>query len=238
MRLGLYKTLTEQPFSLMVSLPRNDLDLAQAAFEGGADIVKVHINVDHRASGNSFGTLRENEDFLSQLVAKASKRLTGIVVGDGVHKVTESDIERLKEIGIGFISLYAHDTPPWLLQNRVDKMIAISSEDPIDYGKGYKSLQIDALEASVIPGEEYGSPLTLRDIFLYERIVRLCERPVVVPTQRKVTTKDVSSLVAAGVKGLMIGAIVTGKEVDSLYKATRAFRTEIDRVIGGGTNEC
>lgn len=55
-------------FSLVVSLPSNKLELAQAALDGGAQAVKVHCNVWHRASGHTFGTYAENREFLRQLI--------------------------------------------------------------------------------------------------------------------------------------------------------------------------
>ena len=42
--------MDQRKFTLVVSLPSNDLELAKAALEGGADAVKVHCNVWHRAS--------------------------------------------------------------------------------------------------------------------------------------------------------------------------------------------
>ena len=43
-------------FTVVVSLPANDLDLARAALDAGAQAIKVHCNVWHRASGHTFGT--------------------------------------------------------------------------------------------------------------------------------------------------------------------------------------
>ena len=51
------KALNEAPGQLFVSLPANDIKLAETALASGADGLKVHINVGHRASGNRFGTL-------------------------------------------------------------------------------------------------------------------------------------------------------------------------------------
>ena len=56
--------MTDRKFVLVVSLPSNNLGLAKAALEGGADAVKVHCNVWHRASGHTFGTYEENKAFL------------------------------------------------------------------------------------------------------------------------------------------------------------------------------
>ena len=54
--------------------------------------------------------------------------------------------------------------------------------------------------------------------------------PVVVPTQRAILPEEVGALIQAGVKGLMIGAVVTGKEEASIAKAVAAFRKAIDEV--------
>ena len=46
------------PMTLIVSLPHNDAVLSQAAFEAGADAVKVHCNLVHNASGNDLAPSR------------------------------------------------------------------------------------------------------------------------------------------------------------------------------------
>ena len=60
--------MADRKFVLVVSLPSNNLELAKAALEGGADAVKVHCNVWHRASGHTFGTYEENKAFLKDLI--------------------------------------------------------------------------------------------------------------------------------------------------------------------------
>ena len=64
---------------LIVSLPRNDRDLARAAIDSGADLLKVHVNVHHRASGTAFGSLQEEMDRLNAILDLHVP--TGLVVG-------------------------------------------------------------------------------------------------------------------------------------------------------------
>ena len=73
--------LTDNRFSVIAALPRNDLALAEAALEGGAQAVKVHCNVWHRASGNTFGTFAENRTFLRELIALCGDVPVGLVPG-------------------------------------------------------------------------------------------------------------------------------------------------------------
>lgn len=88
----------------------------------------------------------------------------------------------------------------------------------------------DVLEASVIPGAEYGQPLSMRDLLKYQLIAQNVSVPVVVPTQRAIRTEDVAALVRTGVRGLMIGAVVTGREASTIARAVEAFRKAIDEV--------
>jgi hypothetical protein len=224
--------LERQAFSLVVSLPVNSLDAARAAIQGGADALKVHINVEHRASGNTFGTLAENEDMFRLLIREYQGPL-GVVPGDSVEKVSEKEVHALAELGFDYLSLYAHTAPPWVL-NRKDLgvMIACAHQISFDEIAGFSSLPLDVLEASVIPPEGYGQPLTVRDLLQYRVIADRVQQPVIVPTQRRIRESDLVNLMQTGVKGVMIGAIVTGTEPEDIYQATKRFRQTISDVCG------
>ena len=74
--------LNQKRPALIASLPGNRLDLAKAAVECGADVVKVHMNVQHRASGLHFGTFEEEKETLQEILSVA-KGPCGIVAHDG-----------------------------------------------------------------------------------------------------------------------------------------------------------
>ena len=63
MRKYLSQVLAERKMTLIMSMPVNEPEVMQAALDAGADVVKVHVNLLHRASGNSFGTLEETGTF-------------------------------------------------------------------------------------------------------------------------------------------------------------------------------
>ena len=91
--------LTDNRFSVIAALPRNDLALAEAALEGGAQAVKVHCNVWHRASGNTFGTFAENRTFLRELIALCGDVPVGLVPGGGDAYINEEERLELEEMG-------------------------------------------------------------------------------------------------------------------------------------------
>ena len=99
--------MTDRKFVLVVSLPSNNLGLAKAALEGGADAVKVHCNVWHRASGHTFGTYAENKEFLRDLIALCGDVPVGLVPGTSEAFITEAELRELEEMGLDFISAYS-----------------------------------------------------------------------------------------------------------------------------------
>ncbi|MFA9560348.1 hypothetical protein ACERII_23805 [Evansella sp. AB-rgal1] len=222
--------LSNNKMSLLVSLPANSMELAKAASEAGADVIKVHMNVEHRASGNLFGNLKENEEFFKELNDYFSG-ITGIVPGDSQEKVKQDEIVRLKELGFDFLSIYSHTAPAWLLEeNSLEKMIALSNHYTNYELHSFHTANIQVLEASVMNPDDYGKALTIKDILHYQYLLSQVNQPIVVPTQKKIARKDLKTLYKIGVHGLMIGAIVTGKSADQIYETTKAYKEEIERL--------
>jgi hypothetical protein len=121
--------MADQKFVLVVSLPANDLALAEAALDGGAHAVKVHCNVWHRASGHTFGTFSENKDFLKELVRLCGDVPVGLVPGTSEAFITESELRELEEMGLDFISAYSQHLPAFALDSRkITNAVAIGSD--------------------------------------------------------------------------------------------------------------
>ncbi len=220
-------------FHLLVSLPRNDVELARAALESGADGVKVHIGLHHHASGLLTGTLDEEADRIAEIVALGLP--VGIVPGAGDGLATHAEMLRLAELGVDFFDLYAEDMPAWMLcmdDCAMSVMVAFSSAcSPW----GLVERMADAsgptmIEASVMPHEAYGQPLTAADVSLSAEIAHRSGLPVIVPTQKSIRPDEVAALSDAGTAAALIGAIVTGTEVAGIVDATRRFRTAIDKL--------
>ncbi len=223
--------IEDNKFSLVVSLPANNLELARAALAGGAQAVKVHCNVWHRASGHTFGTYAENKDFLKDLIALCKDVPVGLVPGGADAFVSEEERLELERMGISFFSSYAHHLPCHMMDSKVlTKMAAIDytyNQNTLD---AVRRSAIDILECSVQSGENYGTPLNYADLLLYSDIVDKSGKPCLIPTQRNIKPSEVHHLYDAGCKAIMIGAIVMGKEPGpaEVQAATAAFREAID----------
>ncbi len=236
-RAGFLNLLNEQKMGLFVSLPQNDAALALAAIEGGADGLKVHINVSHAASGTHFGSLEDERDAIESIVAVASGRPVGIVPG-AEKMASQDDVRVLDGLGVDFCDAYAHQMPAWMLGMRADvdmaMIVAIGAEhdawhrSAVCGGQAGTLIGADGLEASIISHEGYGRPLDALDVAAYRQICSEAQMPVIVPTQRAILPEEAPLIAECGVAALLIGAIVTGKEAGRIREATRRFREAID----------
>lgn len=218
-------------FSLVVSLPANDLEMAKAALEGGAQALKVHCNVWHRASGHTFGSYKENRDFLRQLIGLAGDVPVGLVPGGEDAFVSAEERDELEAMGLDFFSAYSHHLPCFMMESKaLTKMVAIDYTYTQNTLDAVKLSPIEVLECSVQPGENYGTNLCYADILRYSDIAAKTQKPCLIPTQRKIRPDEVRHLYDAGCRAVMIGAIVMGKEpgADDVRAATAAFREAVE----------
>ena len=220
--------LQDKPMTLIMSLPRNDAALCRAAFEAGADVVKVHCNVQHRASKNGFGPLSSYAGIFQEMLAEA-KGPMGLVPGADAADVRR-DMEAASRLPFAFFSLYVHHVPPTLLGMPQALMAACAHDYTMEEAATLEAAGAKVLEASVVPPEGYGQALTLRDVIAYRRLCEATRLPVVVPTQRRIAPEDLPYLRDAGVRGIMIGAIVTGDDEEGIVRAVASFRAAVDRL--------
>jgi hypothetical protein len=215
----------ERPPLLIASLPRNDPALACAALQGGADVLKVHINLQHRASQTRIGSLVEERPALEAILELCRDRPVGIVPGT-LATLLPAELASLVEMGFSFLSLYLHDAPAGLLPptNRLERMLALSCNDPPELANTFDSLDMQVAELSIMAPDTYGQPLTVHDLARYTAIRRRTARPLVVPSQHRIPPEAVPDLVAIGIEGIMLGTIVCGDTPESWKNAFQQFR--------------
>ncbi|MEN6547364.1 MAG: hypothetical protein ABFE07_15110 [Armatimonadia bacterium] len=223
------------PPALLVSLPANDPDLARAARDGGAQGLKVHINIEHAAAKVRFGSLDDEATRIEEIASLGLP--VGIVPGDASRMAPPEDFRRLHELGLDFADLYLGAMPAWLLSALpLPLMAALGHEDmsrPDRLASVATLTSIGMIEASIIPHTEYGNPLSagdLADYTTFTRILGQADRPVIVPTQRHIVPDDLAALASTGIRALLIGAIVTGRTAADISAATRVYREALDQL--------
>ena len=217
-------------FALMVSLPKNDRKLAEAAVKAGAQCLKVHVNCHHYASDTRFGSWQEEKAVISEILSVMGDVPLGIVTGEATQP-SPQDLEEICHSGIDFWDLFCRYTPPEYMDlPKLGRMVAIDSGWEPWLVESLGALGVNVIESSIIPRELYRSPLNLEDVARYRRLAQCSPMPILIPTQKDIKPHQVGSLKKAGAAGITIGAVVTGLELNGLAEATAAFREAIDNL--------
>lgn len=217
--------LSSNDWTLLVSLPRNDVELAQAAFRGGAQGLKVHINVEHFASGTKFGSFEEEKANLQKIVQVAQEYSASVgIVPGGSPFATRDEFSKLAQIGVDYFDAYPAEAPAWVFeQDDLDIMLAAFHGATNDELMSLEELGMTLCEASIIAHEGYGTPLSALDLARYHDLSQTISTPFIVPSQKMLLPEDQTLLQRAGARGVLIGAIVTGRDAVSIEAATRGF---------------
>ncbi|MCE1246654.1 MAG: hypothetical protein LWY06_08425 [Firmicutes bacterium] len=225
-----FKTILEKEFTLLVSLPVNTPEMAIAAAEGGADGLKVHINVEHFASGTRFGSWEEEKDNIRNIIKAVNIPVGLLPAADKC--ATRGEILEAQSIGVAFLDAFAHHMPVNLCHvSGMGYMLAVNQSYTPDMITGIDLAGVDAVEATLLTHEEYGKDLTAKDLSLYYNLARYTSKPVLIPTQKKIRPEEILDLHRAGAKGIIIGAVVTGRTPEGVKSTTKAFRDAIGNIF-------
>lgn len=215
------ETLESDEPTVFVSLPKNDTDLAEAAVAAGAQGLKVHINVNHRASGTTFGTLEEERATIENICDFDVP--IGIVPGQNLE-IIRGALPLLNELPIDFVDAYAHHLPA-TFESHTDYPTWASASDEYSFEeiRALNTATIDVVELGIQPKERYGEEVSTRDVATYIRLNNILEKPAVVPSQLKLTPSDTRRLSESGVSNFLLGAVVIGNTVDSVSETVSSF---------------
>lgn len=202
-------------YGIHVSLPCNDPALAQAAANIGAVGLKTHIDVKHRASGTSFGSL-EVEELAIQAIMDVGLP-TGLVVGSG-SRVRSDVIRRASTMGFAYFDLYASEMPSSYVLDCGPTLpiVALGPQQTELDAARLAAAGIAAFELSTLPPALYGSPLSDDTMDRIRAFRSAVDRPLIVPSQHRLVPSDIPRLLDAGATAILLGAVVFGRSEDSM----------------------
>ncbi|MDG7010967.1 MAG: hypothetical protein JRN57_02485 [Nitrososphaerota archaeon] len=205
------------PYTVIASLPKNSTSLATQAVEGGADAVMLNIEGDESSSPNHFGSYDLHDVYINDVISTVSVPC-GLFIG-GARLLTEEYWERIMSSAFSFVEMYAHQMPTFVLSDRrVKKISAISTGYILEQVRQLSEMEgIEAVDVATVPHQARGGPFSVLDYATLGVISNLSAKPVLLRTQKKVTTSDIQRVVKLGVKGLVVDpCILSG--TDEAYK--------------------
>ena len=205
-------------YTVVASLPKNSTSLAVQATEGGADAIMLNIDGDENSSPSHFGSYDLHDAYINDVISTVSVPC-GLFIG-GARLLTDEYWERIMSSAFSFVEMYAHQMPTFVLSDqRVKKVTAISTGYILEQVKQISQMEgIEALDVATVPHQARGAPFSVLDYATLGVIARLSAKPILLRTQKKMTRVDIASVVALGVRGLVVDpCILSG--TDEAYKA-------------------
>ena len=214
----------EGSYSVIASLPKNSTSLATQAVEGGADAVMLNIEGDEAASPNHFGSYDLHEAYINDVMSTTSVPC-GLFIG-GARLLTEEYWERMMSSPFSFVEMYAHQMPTFVLSDsRVKKVTAISTGYILEQVKRLSEIEgVEAIDVATVPHQYRGAPFSVLDYATLGVITNLSAKPVLLRTQKKMTSTDIRNVVALGVKGLIVDPCI-------LSGADEAYKDEVAALV-------
>jgi hypothetical protein len=217
----LVELLNKNKLSLIVALPKNDPQLAEAAIKGGADALQLQLNI------KDFGDFRSEKAALADILELADVPV-GIMPGVKKH-ASQKEMQEMSKMGFDFFNMKMDNLPSYYPEIKgAHKVLGLGSRFTIDVVLGIGQYAADAIDAAIIPAGEFGRDLIVGDLQNYISIVISAGIPVIVPTQRAVRPSEAAIIADTGAKGLMLTPVVTGTTAKHIESNTREFRVAVD----------
>ena len=204
-------------YVVIASLPKNSTSFAVQAAEGGADAVMLNIEGDESSSPSHFGSYDLHDAYINDVISTVSVPC-GLFIGGG-RLLTQEYWERIMSSAFSFVEMYAHQMPTFILSDRrVKKLAAISTGYILEQVRQLSAIDgVEAIDVATVPHQARGAPFSVLDYATLGVISNLSSKPVLLRTQKKLSSDDVGNVLRLGVKGLVIDpCILSG--TDEAYK--------------------
>lgn len=209
--------------TLIVALPENDLEMAEAAFAAGAEALQLPLNM------REFNTLEQERATIKKIM-KIIEAPLGLFIGND-KDLHESELQEIEKLGFDYLCIgIEHLSPTVLKSKKLSKILALNSRYTLDELIELSHNNFQALDAAIIPSSDPETDLVVGDLQNYISIILSANLPVIIPTQRQIRPSEVPIIADTGAKGLMLTQTVLGTTAKHIADAVGKFKTAIDEL--------
>ncbi|MGD0146712.1 MAG: hypothetical protein ABSB53_07680 [Nitrososphaerales archaeon] len=210
-------TSRKNEYMVIASLPKNSSSLAVKAEEAGADAVMLNIEGDEGSTQSHYGSYDLHDVYINDAISTVSVPC-GLFVGGGRY-LTEEYWERIMSSSFGFVEMFAHQMPLFVLSDtRVKKICAISTGYILEQVSQLSRMEgVGAVDVATVPLQARGTPFSVLDYATLGVISRLSTKPLLLRTQKRLARSDIRKVVELGVKGLIADPCIFSG-ADETYK--------------------
>jgi hypothetical protein len=209
--------------TLIVALPENNLEMAEAAFAAGADALQLTLNT------REHNTLEQEREVFNNII-KIVDAPVGLYIGND-KDLHESELKEIEKMGFDYLILgVEHFSPLLLKQKKLAKILMLNSRYTLDELIELTNNNFQALDAAIIPSSDPENELVVGDLQNYISIILSANLPVIIPTQRHIRPSEVSIIADTGAKGLLLTKTVLGTTAKQVADAVCKFKAAIDEI--------
>jgi hypothetical protein len=225
---GLSRLLDRAQGPLIAILPHNTIEYAEAAERGGADAMVLGIDKTESTFPGLFGSFDLQEDSILGIISTSTIPV-GISIGDS-RPLTPESWERIVSKPFGFVNMYAHHMPPFVLADeRIEKLVSIGAGYMVEQIRSLSEMpQVGALEAAIVSAQGLTHVFSVLDLSTLRMITKLSAKPVILRAQKRLDPGDFRSIADAGLRGLSVdpSALEPGAEAyrDALRNISKLFK--------------
>jgi hypothetical protein len=210
---------------LLVELPGNSMELAQAAASGGADSVIAQLNNEHPVTHTYTGGLELELNQLRDFVNTLSIPV-GVHVG-AQARMTRDEWTKVLELKPDFLTASVVVIPPYLLKEQsTAKILYVPTGLPLDHYRSlgsFESLMALSFEAMSQTQPDPQVRFNALDVVNLDAVVRLSPVPVLFRASQDMEPEDVALVLERGCVGLILDPGFTGPSAEHYKLTTETF---------------
>jgi len=209
---------------LIAILPHNNSEYAVAAEVAGADGIVLGIDKTESTFPGLFGSFDLQEDSISAIISSASIPV-GISIGDS-RPLTRENWERIVAKNFGFVNMYAHHMPPFVLQDaRMEKLVAIGPGYMVEQIRNLSEMDgVQALEAAIVSSQAMNHIFNALDLATLRMVVKLSTKPVILRAQKRIEAEELGTIFDTGLRGITLDPSAMEPGVEAYRDAISTFR--------------
>lgn len=220
---------------LLAVLPQNTVEFSYAAALAGADGVVVGIDKTETSLPGLFGSFDLMQDSVDGILSTSSTSV-GISIGDS-RPLTREEWERIVSRPFGFVNMYAHHMPPFVLHDsRIEKFVSVGPGYMLEQVKSISEIEgVTALEAAIVPPQGRAHIFNALDLATLRVLASISAKPVYVRTQKRMTPDDVASALAVGLSGVCFDPAPYDSGIEAYRDAISTFSASVIRPAREGS---
>jgi len=213
--------------AMIAMLPQNNAEFAAAAAQAGADAIVVGIDKTDTALPGLFGSFDILEDAIDSILGTAGVPV-GISIGDS-RPLIEENWERIVAKPFSFVNMYAHHMPPFVLEDsRVEKLVSIGPGYMLEQVKSISETEgVTALEAAIVAPQGRSHIFSALDLATLSVLASLSAKPLLMRTQKRLSSRDVRSVMRSGLRGISVDASSLEPGIEAYRDAISTFRSQV-----------